>query len=824
MRTYQNLFTVAMITALLSLLPVCPAYAAWIKSETVPAEVGKTSWWYSTDAANSAWYAGNPVTWQWIDGNKDGVFECYAFGIDGWMFANTITPDGYTVNVDGAWIINGIVQTKYAGWIKSETVPTEAGKSSWRYSTDAANNTWYVGDPVMWQWIDGNKDGVFECYAFGTDGWMFANTITPDGYTVNIDGAWIIDGIVQTKSGSTKTTRKIILGGGSGGGGRGGSSSGSYKPSVKPQPEKPAPIPEKPTPEPEQPEIITYSYTIQYRDIESKEILREEVGQAEKDKIIEIEHRTFYDYNICDEQPTSFQLTYDNAEEIVYYQRIRSASPSEAQKIRWEVNFVDAETHHKQIFPQRSGVVLEGGSLYVNYMPSITIDDTIWEALDTPPFETEVYGPGDQNFYIEFQEAGINPEPEDSYAEEKELLREWIMAAKEAEADITGETPEQILDSRFIISNKTQNDVRVRSITNGISDEQDYTFYMIGRNYIPNGLAITEWYGSNADYAVTAEDTIQIEGDQYTVVRINLSLTSESEHDHQWELVYENPATCSLEGNQLYECKICGEQMEAVLPALGHIDEDNDTICDVCGEIIGTDEPIGKHWNLGDIQVQELDGKIYFFKCIDQNYSGGAENHNQMALFLSTTIVPANYGSQYKYEKLSDGNYDYVFYPGPVTSFGSNNDYKYSKVRKWLNELESDTYNLGNTSIGVSYAYIGATAEGAGDQLQESDLTASYIGDQKMTDQLFILSVDEALKYKEYLWDVESTGAFSKGYWLRSPMGTSGQYKTGYVYIVDLVNENIRAQSVLATGSGSDEEINVTGTTGVRLAYTMPQN
>lgn len=735
MRTYQNLFIGAMITAVLSLLPVCPAYA---------------------------------------------------------------------------------------GWIKSETVPTEAGKSSWWYSTDAANNSWYAGDPVMWQWIDGNKDGVSECYAFGTDGWMFANTITPDGYTVNVDGAWIIDGIVQTKLVPTKTTRNISFGGG--GSGRGGSSSGSNKPSVKPEPEKPAPIPEKTTPEPEQPEIITFSYTIQYRDIESKEILREEVGQAEKDKIIEIEHRTFYDYKICDEQPTSFQLTYNNAKEIVYYQKNRSATPSEAQEIRWEVNFVDAETHHKQIFPQRSGVVLEGGSLYVNYMPSITIEGTIWEALDTPPFETEVYGPGDQIFYIEFEEAGIIPEPEDSYAKEKELLREWFMAAKEAEADITGEMPEQILDSRFIVSNKTQNDARVRSITNGIFDEQFYTFYIIGRNYIPNGLAITEWYGSNADYAVTVENTIQIEGDQYTVVRISVSLTSESEHVHHWKLVYENPATCSLKGEQLYECEICGEQMKADLPALGHIDEDEDTICDVCGEIIGTDEPTGTHWNLGDIQVQELDGEIYFFKCIDQNYSDRAENHNQMALFLSTTIVPANYGSQYKYEKLPDGTYDYVFYPGPVTSFGSNNDYKYSEVRKWLHGLESDTYNLGNTSIGISYAYMGATAEGAGDQLQESDLTASYIGDQKMTDQLFILSVDEALKYKEYLWEVESTGAFSKGYWLRSPMGTSSQYNTGYVYIVDLINENIRAQSVLAAGSGSDEEINVTGTTGVRLAYTMPQN
>lgn len=51
-------------------------------------------------------------TWQWIDGNNDGTAECYYFDANGYMLANTTTPDGYQVDGNGAWIVNGVVQTQ----------------------------------------------------------------------------------------------------------------------------------------------------------------------------------------------------------------------------------------------------------------------------------------------------------------------------------------------------------------------------------------------------------------------------------------------------------------------------------------------------------------------------------------------------------------------------------------------------------------------------------------------------------------------------------------------------------------------------------------
>lgn len=75
--------------------------------------------------------------------------------------------------------------TAFAGWEQSE--------NHWKYSS---NSTYYMNG---WYWIDGNNDNIAECYYFDVDGIMLANTITPDNYTVNADGAWTADGIVQTK-------------------------------------------------------------------------------------------------------------------------------------------------------------------------------------------------------------------------------------------------------------------------------------------------------------------------------------------------------------------------------------------------------------------------------------------------------------------------------------------------------------------------------------------------------------------------------------------------------------------------------------------------
>lgn len=64
-------------------------------------------WWWQEDQGSY------PVsTWQWIDGNGDGVAECYYFNEKGYCLQNTAAPDGYMINESGAWVADGVVQTK----------------------------------------------------------------------------------------------------------------------------------------------------------------------------------------------------------------------------------------------------------------------------------------------------------------------------------------------------------------------------------------------------------------------------------------------------------------------------------------------------------------------------------------------------------------------------------------------------------------------------------------------------------------------------------------------------------------------------------------
>ena len=63
--------------------------------------------------------------------------------------------------------------------------------STWKYSE---NGTYLTG----WQWIDGNNDGVAECYYLDANGIMAVSTVV-DSYTVNETGAWVANGVVQTK-------------------------------------------------------------------------------------------------------------------------------------------------------------------------------------------------------------------------------------------------------------------------------------------------------------------------------------------------------------------------------------------------------------------------------------------------------------------------------------------------------------------------------------------------------------------------------------------------------------------------------------------------
>lgn len=70
-------------------------------------------WWWQEDNGS---YPANE--WRWIDGDGDGTAECYRFNDIGYLYCDTVTPDGYRVNKDGAWVEGNVIQTKPADTVQ----------------------------------------------------------------------------------------------------------------------------------------------------------------------------------------------------------------------------------------------------------------------------------------------------------------------------------------------------------------------------------------------------------------------------------------------------------------------------------------------------------------------------------------------------------------------------------------------------------------------------------------------------------------------------------------------------------------------------------
>lgn len=128
----------------------------------------QNGWWYQNDDGS---YPTN--TWQWIDGNGDGIGECYYFNEAGCCLISAITPDGCTVDASGAWTVNGIVQTKVMSAASGSQ--TAAGSTAADTSSAGAGSGAYTGtDPSAAQ---GTSAGALSKISW-----------TPyDGYTIIVN-------------------------------------------------------------------------------------------------------------------------------------------------------------------------------------------------------------------------------------------------------------------------------------------------------------------------------------------------------------------------------------------------------------------------------------------------------------------------------------------------------------------------------------------------------------------------------------------------------------------------------------------------------------
>ena len=147
----RKLFAAAFISAAVSMIAATAAFAgSW--------QHDGCGWWYDNGDGT---YAQNE--WRWLDADRDGTAECYCFDRNGYLYTDTTTPDGSAVNADGAWTVNGIVQTKAVAVSEAEDVSTVHGVAGsyrldgWQAVMENGGDGYSVG----WMNLDQNGNGSF---------------------------------------------------------------------------------------------------------------------------------------------------------------------------------------------------------------------------------------------------------------------------------------------------------------------------------------------------------------------------------------------------------------------------------------------------------------------------------------------------------------------------------------------------------------------------------------------------------------------------------------------------------------------------------------
>lgn len=198
----------AILSAALSITMATPAFAEIIWTpDKLPAGYTTNEW------ENKDFYlnAGNAI--------KRDTY--YIKDLHGNFMKNIAFAGGITTNADGVVVLaNGRVASygseensidlmltemeegkvfEHEAWHKDTTKPlNENGISNYWYGTTESGTSMLS----KWRWLmvapDGTEDGLKYAYCFNEYGYLYTNTITPDGYMVNALGQLMIDGNVKT--------------------------------------------------------------------------------------------------------------------------------------------------------------------------------------------------------------------------------------------------------------------------------------------------------------------------------------------------------------------------------------------------------------------------------------------------------------------------------------------------------------------------------------------------------------------------------------------------------------------------------------------------
>lgn len=336
-------------------------------------------------------------------------------------------------------------------------------------------------------------------------------------------------------------------------------------------------------------------------------------------------------------------------------------------------------------------------------------------------------------------------------------------------------------------------------------------FFITGEDYEPETLVIAQMFPEAINISNTKIEEYEEKGRRYVTCRIGFERRPDQEAcTHRWETRILEAGTCLWGGREELTCRLCGLRKVRSPAALGHLDADRDRLCDRCRDPLDGDEPMETgRWAVGDVQTRRLGNSTYQFRCVDDDYSSAESDHQKCALFLCETVIRSDVDSTDSQKT--------------ILTFGKNNNYKDSEIRKWLRDrctgeagLQMGAGALMPVNVGVRTAFLGQTSPGTEGEAAETELVKYTLSPQMMSDRMFLLSVEEAMRYRKELWAGDiGESPYSQGYWLRTPVyreTENGVFTYGTeVYAVDLRDGTIGPAEV------SD------GSFGLRPAYCLPQ-
>ncbi len=355
-----------------------------------------------------------------------------------------------------------------------------------------------------------------------------------------------------------------------------------------------------------------YSYYVAYRERNSWNDFGLLVGVAPENTEIILEAKEFDGWNAPMTSLGSFMLDADGKYAFASYEKADGTISVDDIERTYTFSFEDAEGN--QVFEDYSGKLAFKKS-------------------------NEEY-----DFTVYYPDFFYDREGNRWAADEKSPSTVKMSALSENEHTITYSCVYENEKEQFIVTNNAEFNQVLRDFASHTADAAVHSFYLIGRDYdtLKAEVSSTVYQYDISGYGNEQVDVFNLNGTTYYVSLVQYKRNWPEEIcTHSWTYEDYQRGSCYTAAEQLAVCEKCGAEETVIEPAVGHVDENRDSVCDVCktGLKVFLGDEISVDW---DSEALGFGVKTYYFVCIDDNYKGTGD-----LLFVSQDGIGSDIWSTY---------------------------------------------------------------------------------------------------------------------------------------------------------------------------------